>query len=105
MLDGTAFVVAEARLVVGEEDFGDEIAATADAGLIEDALEVLLNGVFRDRDVLGDLRGRAALQDQPGHVPLALDEPVGGHQERVDAGRVGRFNDDRHPAGAARDQT
>ena len=40
--------VAQAWLVVGEEHLADELAPAADAGLLEDALEVLLHGVRRD---------------------------------------------------------
>src|SRR2546430_15773684 len=42
LVDGATLVVAEARFVVCEEHFGDEIAPTANAGLVEDTLEVLL---------------------------------------------------------------
>ena len=38
-------VVAHARLVVGEEHLAGELAPAAHAGLLEDALEVLLDGV------------------------------------------------------------
>src|SRR5215471_7946904 len=71
VLAGAAFVVAEARLVVGKEHLSDEITATAYSGLVEDALEVLLDGVVRDYQLLRDLRSRTALQDQPGHIALA----------------------------------
>ena len=47
-VDRTLLVVAQARLVVREEDLPDQIAAAAHAGLLEDALEMLLDGVGRD---------------------------------------------------------
>ena len=42
---GPPFVVAHARLVVGEEHLAGELAPAAHAGLLEDALEVLLHRV------------------------------------------------------------
>ena len=47
--DRALLVVAHARLVVGEEDLADEVAPAAHARLVEDALEVLLDGLGRDR--------------------------------------------------------
>ena len=44
-VDDALFVVAQAWFVVAEEDFADEVAAAADAGLAEDVLEVLLDGM------------------------------------------------------------
>ena len=51
------FVVAKAGLVVLEEDASDQVAPTANAGLLEDAFEVLLHGVLRDHERLSDLAG------------------------------------------------
>src|SRR5918994_1632636 len=65
VLGGALLVVADPGLVVVEED-----------------LEVLLDGVGRADQPLGDLRGGVALQDQPGDVLLALGQPVGRHQQR-----------------------
>src|SRR5215217_6233981 len=48
-------VVAHPRLVVREEDLADELTAAAHAGLLEHALEVLLDGVGRDVQSIGDL--------------------------------------------------
>jgi hypothetical protein len=65
---------------------------------------VLLHGVGRHHQPLGDLGGRVALQHQPGDGLLALGQPVGRHQQRRDPGRVGGLDDHRHAAGAAGDQ-
>jgi hypothetical protein len=72
VLDQAALVVAHARLVVGEEDHPDRVAPAAHARLVERALEVLLDGVCRDHQALGDLRRRVALQDQPRVRDLAF---------------------------------
>src|SRR4029453_7609631 len=55
-----------ARDAVLEEDLPDEFAAAADAGLGEDRLEVVLDGVRRQVEPVGDLPGGAALDAQPG---------------------------------------
>jgi hypothetical protein len=44
-LGHAVFVVAQAGFVVGEEDLADEVSAAAGAGLLEDVLEVFLDGV------------------------------------------------------------
>ena len=82
--------------IVGEEDLPDEVSAAADGSLLENALQVLLHGVRRDAEVRGDLGGEMASEDQPGHVLLALCQPVRGHEQGRDAGRVGRLDDDRN---------
>ena len=102
--DRALLVVAQARLVVGEEDLADQFAPAVDAGLLEDVLEVLLDGLRRDGQRCGDLRGGIALQDQPGDILLALGQAVGGHQQGRDARRVGRFDDHGDPRLAAGDQ-
>jgi hypothetical protein len=70
VVEGSAFVVAEARLIVRVEDFGHKISAAVNAGLAEDAFEVFLDGVHRQRQVLGDFDRGAALQDESGYVLL-----------------------------------
>src|SRR5829696_7249085 len=75
--DRTALVVTQAGFVVGEEHLADQVAAAADPGLVEDALEVLLDGVGRDHQPLGDLGSGVALQHQPGDLLLALGQPIG----------------------------
>lgn len=50
-------IVANSRLVVVEKDLGDEVAAAADARLLEHMLQVLLDCVGRDGQGLADLRG------------------------------------------------
>jgi hypothetical protein len=45
VVEGSAFVVAEARLIVRVEDFGHKLSATVYGGLVEDTLQVFLDGV------------------------------------------------------------
>jgi hypothetical protein len=40
---------------VREEDLADQVASAVDAGLVEDALEMLLNRKRRDREFVGYL--------------------------------------------------
>ena len=76
--------------IVGEEDLPDEVSAAADGSLLENALQVLLHGVRRDAEVCGDLGGEMASEDQPGHVLLALCQPVRGHEQgEMRAGSAG----------------
>ena len=58
----SSLVVADPRLVVREEDLGHEITPAAHAGFLEYAFEVLLDGVGRDDEPLGDLHCRLALE-------------------------------------------
>ena len=87
-------VVAQARLIVGEEHLPDEVPSTANARLLEHALQVLLHGVGGDAQVIGDLRSGVAAKDQTGDVLLALGQLVGGHEQRRDTGRMGGLDDD-----------
>jgi hypothetical protein len=63
---------------------------------------VLLHGVRRDDELFGDLGGGSALQDQAGHVTFARDQLVGGFEQRVEAGGVGRLHDDGDAVGGSR---
>ncbi|HEV2774133.1 MAG TPA: hypothetical protein VGV90_00930, partial [Solirubrobacteraceae bacterium] len=78
-LEGALLVVAESRFVVGEEHLPDEFAAAADAVLLEDLLEVLLDRVRRDHEPLGDVGGRVAAEYQAGDLPLTLGQPICRH--------------------------
>src|SRR5215207_7657861 len=97
-VESAMLVVAKAWLVVGEEDLADQVPAAANAGLLEDLLEVLLDGVGRDDEPLGDLGRRVAAQDQPGHLLLALGEAIGRHQKGRDSRRMRRLDDHRRSA-------
>jgi hypothetical protein len=105
VVEGSAFVVAEARLIVRVEDFGHKISATVNAGLVEDAFEVFLDGVHRQRQVLGDIDSGAALQDESGDVLLPSGQSLRGHQQGIDAGGMGRFDDHGDAPGGARGET
>jgi hypothetical protein len=59
--EGAVLVVADSGLVVGEKDLADQVAPAAHTGLVEHALEVLLNGVHGDDETLGNVGGRVAL--------------------------------------------
>jgi transposase-like protein len=76
-VEGAMLVVAQPGLVVRVEDLRYEVAAAAYAGLVEDVLEVLADGVDRDHQFVGDLACGHALQDEPGDVLLARCEFVG----------------------------
>jgi hypothetical protein len=73
-VEDPVFVLSKARLLMREEDLPDEVAAAADAGLVEDVLEVLLDGVPRDDERLCDLGGRFALEHEPCDLWFALGE-------------------------------
>ena len=49
----------------------DEIPAAADAGLVEDGLEVVLDGVPRDVQRVGDGVRSVAAQHEPGDIGFA----------------------------------
>jgi hypothetical protein len=89
---------------VGEEHLAHEVAPAADARLLEHVLQVLLHGVRGDAEPVGDLGRGVAAQDQPGDVLLAIGQPVGGHQQRGDAGRMGGLDDHGDPPRPAGDQ-
>src|SRR4029453_19162228 len=61
-------LVGDGWQAVAEEDLPDQLAAAADADLVEDGRQVLLDGVGRGRDPKRprDLAGRAALEHQRG---------------------------------------
>src|SRR5262249_50747278 len=94
---GPTLVVAQARLVVGEEDPPNQISTAAYAGLVEHALQVLLHGVRSHGQRLRDLGGGGAPQHLLGDVTLALGQLVSRHEQRVQAGRMGGFDDQRDP--------
>lgn len=89
-------VVPNARVVVGGEHLGDEVTTAADAGLLEDTLEVLLDGVGGEVEVEGggDSCGGVALQDVPGDLLLARGQPEQRHQQGGDSRRPVRLDDD-----------
>ena len=66
VLDNSTFVVAHPGFVVGEEHLPDQLASAAYASLVEDAFEVLLDGVRRDRKAPGNLCRGVPLQNKPG---------------------------------------
>jgi len=74
--------------MLAEEERRGELAARAGAGLLEDRLQVVGDGVRRDRQPLGGLHRRSAPQHKLGHLLLARGEAVGLEQQRCDECRV-----------------
>ena len=62
---GATFVVSDAGLVVSKEDPSDQVSSATYAGLVKDALQVLLNSAGRHPETLGDLGRRVPLQHEP----------------------------------------
>ena len=82
------------RRVVLEEQLRDELAAGADAGLLEDRLQVVLHRARREVQLVR----RFAFVDSPCATswvtaPLALGQPVGVGDERRELGRAGGLED------------
>jgi hypothetical protein len=66
-----------------QEDLADQLAAAPDAGLGEDRLEVVLDGVRRQAKDMRHLPGGDALHAQPRHLGLPLEQPVGERHQRA----------------------
>ena len=62
--------------VVVREHLGGEFAAASDPDLGEYRLEMVLDGVFRDVELPGELLGRLALEHQLGDLALPCGESV-----------------------------
>ena len=84
--------------VLVEVDPRDQLAAAAHVGLVEDRLQVVLDGVRRHVQRRRDLLGVDALQHQPGDVALAAGEPEGGHHQGHDLRGPGLLDGDDHVA-------
>lgn len=80
---------------MSEEDLADQVASASDTALLEDVLEMLLNGVGRDEERLGDGSGGVAVQHETGHFLLPVSQPVCRHEQWRDASGMGWFDDDR----------
>ena len=65
-----------------EEHFADEFSPTPYAGLVEDALQMLLHGLLRQVQCTRDLRRRVAVEHELHDVPLAAGEVVRRHEQR-----------------------
>ena len=67
--DGASLV--ESGEVVVPQDAGHDFAATAYAGLVEDRLEVVLDGVFTDRHAVRNFRCVGIYGEQLEHLSFA----------------------------------
>jgi hypothetical protein len=67
-----------------EEHLADQLAAAAGAGLLEDRLEMVLDGVLRDLQRGGNLFVGETLDAQVGDLALALRQTVGERDQRRD---------------------
>src|ERR671926_1715481 len=56
--------------VIGR-DARDELTPAVDVDLVEDGLQVVLHGVRRDEEPVGDLLGREALKNELCDIPFA----------------------------------
>lgn len=81
--------------VVIEECARDELLARRDTRLLEQILDVVLNGVRRQHERLGDLRVRPALRDQGGHLALTRGYSISLEAQRGALRSARAFEDDR----------
>jgi hypothetical protein len=68
---------------------GDELSATADADLLKDRFQVILNGVLADAELGADLSGREAAQDGSCYAALRGRETTRGQQQTGTSGGAG----------------
>ena len=81
--------------VVLHEDLANQLAAAPDAGLGEDRLEMVLDGVRRQGEGVCHIPRGEPLHAQPCQLGLSLGQSVGERDERGDGGRGSRLDDDR----------
>src|SRR5215207_10381685 len=95
---GVKFVARRhARLILLCEDLTDEFSPAAHADLVEDGLEVIAHGVWRDVQLPRDFgRGQPA-QDEPCYLALALRQAVSINDQRRDLRRPRFLEDDGYP--------
>src|SRR4051794_26114568 len=84
---GGCGVVGDSWQEVFEEHPAHEVLAVVYADLLEDRLEMVLNGVRGDEQRRADLRGRAAAHDKVCHLALAPGEAIGAEQQLDDIHR------------------
>ena len=76
------------------EEQGDEFASRAGTGLVEDRLQVVLDGVCGEMESLPDVVGGKALCHQFGDSSFAVGEPVGVGDQGCELGRLCVFDQD-----------
>lgn len=77
------------------ENGGHKFAATAHAGLFEDRLEVVLDGVLGDTQSAGDLSGRGSLEYKGSDCSFLAGEAVDVHDKRSELFRGCLLDDHR----------
>jgi hypothetical protein len=85
--------VCHAGCVLLDEHLRDELPPAAHADLLEDRLQMILNGVRLQEQRARDLVSRESLNDEPDHVALPLREAVGLDDQRRDLRRPRRLDD------------
>jgi len=85
------------RDVVLKEHLTHEFAPGPHAGLAEDRLEVVLDGVGRDVQRPSHHLGRVTLHAHLSHLTLAIRQPVGERHQRGDLAGRRRLDDHRDP--------
>ena len=87
-------IASHAGLILTGEDMGSQFSAAADARLVEDRLQVLLDSGTADSKRRTNLFRRRSLKDQPGDFAFALGEVVGLHDHRSHLYRCCRCDND-----------
>jgi hypothetical protein len=83
--------------VLVQEDPGDKLLTGGDVELLEEALDMVTNGVGRKDEGCGDLPVGEAASDQGRHLALARGHPVGLQPHRGGAWAASGFDNDRDP--------
>ena len=84
------------RSALGGDEPGQQLAAAVAAGLLEDRLEVILDGVRGDEKPFGDGSGIASADEQADHLPLPRRERAGAAEEIEGLARSGSPDGDRN---------
>src|SRR5215207_5386257 len=79
---------------VVEEELLDEFTPAAHSDLLEDAAEMVLDGVLRDKECLGDARRREATHYELHEFFFTGAQTVGSHAERQQLFGLRGFNYD-----------
>jgi hypothetical protein len=69
-----------------KEQLGHELASAVNSDLLEDRLEVVLDGVRRHVELIRHLISRVPAQDETGHLALALRKAIRLGDEGRDLG-------------------
>src|SRR5205085_12538239 len=75
------------------EETGNEFAAAADAGLVEDGLDVVAHGVAGEAELCSDVLGGQAAGEQQNDLDLPLGQAVGLEEDGREIGGPGGLDD------------